>query len=69
MSNNCSRMAKAYRYRCPKCHPLPSCGPRTIWYSFRPNHDETTLITKKQNNLPQESPLIEIFWQASATPL
>ena len=36
--------------------------PKTIWYSFAPNHDETTLLTNEQKQKMLKSSLEDIFW-------
>lgn len=42
--------------------------PRTIWYSFRPNQSETTLLGSDTKLQLQKSALAEMFWTQSVTP-
>jgi hypothetical protein len=37
--------------------------PKTIWFSFRPNHEETTIITDEQIAELRKQSLQDIFWK------
>lgn len=40
--------------------------PKTIWYSFAPNHDETTLLSDEQKQKLLKSSQEDIFWIPSS---
>jgi len=42
--------------------------PKIIWYTDKPNHAETTIITDDQKKLLRESSLKNLFWTATSTP-
>ena len=37
--------------------------PKIIWFSFAPNHDETTLLTDEQKEKIQQRALEQIYWK------
>jgi hypothetical protein len=37
--------------------------PKTIWYTFKPNHSETTIITPEQKAELRKQSLTDIFWK------
>jgi hypothetical protein len=37
--------------------------PKTIWYTFKPNHTETTIITNEQTTTLQKQSLTCIYWK------
>jgi hypothetical protein len=37
--------------------------PKIIWFTFKPNHSETTIITEKQKQILRENSLREIYWK------
>lgn len=40
-----------------------SSFPKIIWYTFKPNHKETTIISNKQKRILQKKALNRIFWK------
>ena len=40
---------------------LHQAFPKTIWYTFRPNSQETRMLTKEQKTVIQEKVLDEVF--------
>ncbi len=40
-----------------------SAFPKLIWYTFKPNHTETTIITDEQKAILREESLTCIFWK------